>query len=345
MPKSEPVSFTFFIRSWRFATTVGSGWWLGNRPSVSQKRLVTSHPSFLRSFGATSPPVPLPASQTTFIGLLRDFCASVRVFEKPFSWKSVYSEIMSKFSIVPSRGVGLPSRDICDSSEAAFLTNVLSSCISWPWMVSLPPLTLKPLYSGGLWLPVIIMPPSRLSEWSEKYCRGVGHSPMSTQSIPLFARPSIRAFRKALELNLTSLPIDTLSSFFPSLSKRNSAYPAPSAFAKPVVKSFPNSPLMSYWGNSESFISFFASSFIWGAIYSGLLFFLRAEKKPFRSFLDSSSITLLRTSTLWFSLRSFETSYKLPHAPALGSKAANTIRLILDCIMAPMHMRQGSSVT
>ena len=33
---------------------------------------------FQGSFGATSPPVPLPASQTISIGLLRDFCASVR---------------------------------------------------------------------------------------------------------------------------------------------------------------------------------------------------------------------------------------------------------------------------
>ena len=35
-----------------------------------------------------------------------------------------------------------------------------SAWISWPWKVVFPWPILKPLYSGGLWLPVIIASPS-----------------------------------------------------------------------------------------------------------------------------------------------------------------------------------------
>src|SRR5205823_3484017 len=65
MPTSAPVFFTVLIRSWRLSTTVGSGWWLGNRPSNSQKRPVTRHPNCSTASLATSAAAPLPQSMTT----------------------------------------------------------------------------------------------------------------------------------------------------------------------------------------------------------------------------------------------------------------------------------------
>ena len=59
------VSSTFAFRCSRFFSTVGSGWWFGNRPSISMKSGTTSIPSDSKSGTATTPPVPLPASTTT----------------------------------------------------------------------------------------------------------------------------------------------------------------------------------------------------------------------------------------------------------------------------------------
>ena len=50
----------------RFFSTVGSGKWWGKRPSISQKSGVTSMPISSMIGTATTPPVPLPASTTTF---------------------------------------------------------------------------------------------------------------------------------------------------------------------------------------------------------------------------------------------------------------------------------------
>ena len=40
MPTRAPVSFTRAMSASRFFGTVGSGWWLGKRPSMSQKSAI-----------------------------------------------------------------------------------------------------------------------------------------------------------------------------------------------------------------------------------------------------------------------------------------------------------------
>ena len=52
----------------RFFGTVGSGWWFGKRPSISQKSASGSRPSVRRHRSPSGPPAPLPASSTTEMG-------------------------------------------------------------------------------------------------------------------------------------------------------------------------------------------------------------------------------------------------------------------------------------
>src|SRR3989337_1801900 len=62
--------------------------------------------------------------------------------------------------------------------------------IAAPKMVVLPLSTLKPLSSGGLWLPVICTPPSQ-SRWKgAKYKTGVATSPTSMMCSGVASRPS-----------------------------------------------------------------------------------------------------------------------------------------------------------
>ena len=46
--------------------------WFGNRPSISKQSRVVRQGSRSKSFGATRPPMPLPASSTTLNGFTRD---------------------------------------------------------------------------------------------------------------------------------------------------------------------------------------------------------------------------------------------------------------------------------
>ena len=84
-------------------------------------------------------------------------------------------------------------------------------CISGPYSVAWPTASLKPVNSGGLWLPVIITPPCA-SRWNrEKYSVGVGTIPMSTTSTPVDRMPLISASRKRGELTRVVANADFLA--------------------------------------------------------------------------------------------------------------------------------------
>ena len=57
-----------------------------------------------------------------------------------------------------SKGSTVPGRSATTKSPASM--SLRSAWISSPWKVVLPAPILKPLYSGGLWLPVIMARPS-----------------------------------------------------------------------------------------------------------------------------------------------------------------------------------------
>src|SRR3972149_10128726 len=82
----------------------------------------------------------------------------------------------------------------------------------------------------------------------EKYCRGVGHSPISTTSTPAEIIPSINASLNVFELSLISLPTLTLS-FEPwvlSFELRYIPYAMATALAASAVRSLLNTPRISY---------------------------------------------------------------------------------------------------
>jgi len=54
----------------RFSSMSGLASWLGNVPSIWKHKRVVLHGSRSKSFGATRPPIPLPASRTTLNGLM-----------------------------------------------------------------------------------------------------------------------------------------------------------------------------------------------------------------------------------------------------------------------------------
>ena len=66
-PKFDFVFKTCFTNSFKFESTVGSGWWLGNELSTSQNNRLTSMPSLLKISGAVKQAEALPQSIETFI--------------------------------------------------------------------------------------------------------------------------------------------------------------------------------------------------------------------------------------------------------------------------------------
>ncbi len=62
-----------------------------------------------------------------------------------------------------------------------------------PCSVSPAIIIFRPLYSGGLWLPVISTPVPVPSRCVAKYRTGVGTMPISITPMPVERRPSIRA--------------------------------------------------------------------------------------------------------------------------------------------------------
>jgi hypothetical protein len=64
-----------------------------------------------------------------------------------------------------------------------------------PCSVSPATIIFSPLYSGGLWLPVISTPEPVPKCWVAKYSNGVGTMPISTTSMPVERSPVISASR------------------------------------------------------------------------------------------------------------------------------------------------------
>jgi hypothetical protein len=60
-----------------------------------------------------------------------------------------------------------------------------SAWIASPCSVSPATIIFSPLYSGGLWLPVISTPEPVPRCWVAKYSNGVGTMPISTTSMPV----------------------------------------------------------------------------------------------------------------------------------------------------------------
>ncbi len=70
-----------------------------------------------------------------------------------------------------------------------------SRWIASPCRVTPPSTIFSPLYSGGLWLPVISTPEPVPSRWVAKYSIGVATMPMSTTPTPAERMPSTSASR------------------------------------------------------------------------------------------------------------------------------------------------------
>ncbi len=69
-PTSAPTSRTLACRSTMLAGSSGLASWLGNEPSSSKYIGTTSKGRLSNTFGTVRPPMPLPASTTTFSGRL-----------------------------------------------------------------------------------------------------------------------------------------------------------------------------------------------------------------------------------------------------------------------------------
>ena len=102
----------------RFSSMSGLASWFGKRPSISKHSRVVRQGSRSNSFGATSPPMPLPASSTTLNGLMtagsmNDITcstygvehvlrASTRAAARRPAAAGVPSAIMSRMSAMPA---------------------------------------------------------------------------------------------------------------------------------------------------------------------------------------------------------------------------------------------------
>src|SRR5450759_4290646 len=103
--------------------------------------------------------------------------------------------------------------------------------------------SLNPLYSGGLWEPVIWIPPTTVRLCCDQYASGVGTIPMSATSTPLASSPRTSARCNPSPLGRLSRP--TATAPFTPLSARNAAYAPATAVATSSVRSFPAMPRMS----------------------------------------------------------------------------------------------------
>jgi hypothetical protein len=96
---------------------------------------------------------------------------------------------------------------VCRSRRASSI-QVRSSAMAGPYSVAPPTRILKPLYSGGLWLPVIMTAPSTGRVAEAKYTIGVGTMPRSSTSVRS-VRPSTRAANRRGECSRQSRPTAT----------------------------------------------------------------------------------------------------------------------------------------
>ena len=103
-PTSAPTSSTRAWRSLRFSGWMGSGGWLGKEPSSSAYISSTSKGRPVKTSGATSPPMPLPASATTLRGRSTPRSTNER------TW-SPNSPSRSREETEPAAGVGRASSE------------------------------------------------------------------------------------------------------------------------------------------------------------------------------------------------------------------------------------------
>ena len=98
----------------------------------------------------------------------------------------------------------------------------------------------SPLYSGGLWLPVTIMPFPVPNSCVEKYNAGDVTCPIFITSTPVEVIPSISAVTIEGPLNLPSLPTQIDLPFLTELP-----IALPINFTPSIVKEFPTMPRIS----------------------------------------------------------------------------------------------------
>ena len=83
----------------RFCSMSGLASWFGNRPSTSMHIGMILHGSCSKIFGATRPPMPLPASRTHVKGLIADLSMNEK------TWP-MYASRTLRLLRVPGRAAG-----------------------------------------------------------------------------------------------------------------------------------------------------------------------------------------------------------------------------------------------
>ena len=166
----------------------------GSVPSRSQYSGTTSQPSWRYSATAVGPPAPLPASTTT-LRAARARAASSRRRARRGTGRSRRASASAcarcGAGVAEQRGDLVAQRGDRRAVER-----------------SLPIMILKPLSSGGLWLPVIITAAAGARSCAAKYSTGVGTTPMSTTSA-WTRMPSVSAANKPRRVSRQSRPTTT----------------------------------------------------------------------------------------------------------------------------------------
>ena len=167
MPMSAFSAMTRSTMSRRFSSMSGLASWFGKRPSISKHSRVVRQGSRSNSFGATSPPMPLPASSTTLngrmtpgsmndmhvldVGVERRLCVVTRAAARRAAAAVVSAAIMSRMS-----------RDALVAAQRERLAAAPSSCRCT---------------ASGLCEAVTSTPPSCPSRATAKYSMSVGIMP------------------------------------------------------------------------------------------------------------------------------------------------------------------------
>src|SRR3954447_19557515 len=145
---------------------------------------------------------------------------------------------------------------IAPVTKARRSTRARSFWISAPWMVVLPETILKPLSSAGLWLAVIMTPPSAPRWKTEKYSAGVCTTPTSITSRPDASSSRFRTAWMRGDDRRQSRPSVMRR---PPLSARKAPVARPRSATKSSGKSASPLPRMSYSRNTLGFIRLLAS--------------------------------------------------------------------------------------
>ncbi len=219
-PMSAPCAGTAACRSTRLAGSSGLASWLGKEPSSSKYIGTTSRGRPDSTTGTVCPPMPLPASTTTFSGRLPERST------RPRRW-SEYSPRTSRLVARPG-AVTSRSKTATPSSCCSAQVRISTRPESWPIGAAPARHILMPLYCAGLWLAVNIAPGrSRLP--AAKYSMSVDPSPASTTSRPRLSTPSAKARDNGIDESRMSCAVTTAVA--PDSACTNSANAAPIARA------------------------------------------------------------------------------------------------------------------